>query len=75
MTGDARFSLLIGDFFDLYNVAVPRLRTNPVWVAATCRRSLAVLRTYQPANEGQAILIETAIEQFEELMRRSGGAP
>jgi hypothetical protein len=75
VTGDARFSLLIGDFFNLYNVAVPRLRTHRAWVAATCRRSLAVLRAYRPANEGQEILIETAIEQFEELLRRAGGNP
>jgi len=74
VTGDARFSLLIGDFFDLYNAAVPRVRSHPAWVAATCRRSLAVLRNYRPANEGQEILIETAIEQFEKLLRRAGGS-
>lgn len=72
MTGGDRFSLLIGDFFALYNAAVLRLRTDPLWVAATCRRSLAILRAYKPANEGQEILMETAIEQFEELLRKVG---
>jgi hypothetical protein len=72
VSGDAGFSLLIGDLFDLYNAAVLRRRSNPLWVAATCRRALAVLRNYHPANDGQEILIETATEQFEELLRRIG---
>lgn len=70
---DARFSLLISDFFNLYNGAAERVGGDPRGVAATCRRSLAVLRAYKPANDGQEILIETAIEQFEELLRKAGG--
>lgn len=73
MTGGDRFSILIGDFFALYETAVQRLGTNRIWVAATCRRSLGVLRAYQPRDEGEEILIETAIEQFEELLRKAAG--
>ncbi len=68
MSEDERFSLLIGDFFDLYDTAVRHQRTDSAWVVATCRRSLAVLRAYKPASEGQEILIEPAIEQFLALL-------
>ena len=44
-------------------------------VAQSSRRALAVLRAYPPTDDGEAILIETAIEQFEDLLRRAGGAP
>jgi hypothetical protein len=72
VTGGDRFSILIGDFFALYNRVVQRRTAEPEWVAATCRRTLAVLRAYQPTDEGQEILIETAIEQFQELLGRMG---
>jgi hypothetical protein len=72
VTEDRRFSLLIGDLFALFNRAAKHVQTDPVWVSATSRRALAVLRAYRPADDGQAILIETAIEQYEELLRKAG---
>ncbi len=75
MTSDSKFSLIVGDLFSLYNSAVSRVATYPLWVAATCRRAFGFLRNYKPADEGQEILIETAIEKFEELLRKAGGVP
>ncbi len=75
MTSDDNFSLIIGDLFSLYNAALSHVGTHPLWVAATCRRALGILRNYKPVDEGQEILIETAIENFEELLRKVGGAP
>ncbi len=73
MTSDDNFSLIIGDLFSLYNAAVSRVATHPLWVAATCRRALGILRNYKAADEGQEILIETAIEKSEKLLRKVGG--
>jgi hypothetical protein len=36
-------------------------------VIAVSRRVVSVLRAYRPEDEGEEILIETAIEQFEAL--------
>jgi len=73
--GTPGFDLFIADLFDLYNRLVHVLPSNPARVVRSTRRALAVLRAYPPADDGEAILIETAIEQFEDLLRRAGGAP
>jgi hypothetical protein len=52
------------------------VRERPVkrlHVIAAGKHALAILRNYKPDDEGEEILIETAIEQFEELVRRAGG--
>jgi len=74
MAQGRRFDIFISDLFDLYNGIERQVGTNRPCVAAVCRRSLAVLRAYPAADDGEAILLETAIEQFEELLRRAGGA-
>ncbi len=53
----------------------PKVRTNRQHVIAAGQRALSVLRQYRPAEEGQAILVETAIEQTEDLVRGAGGDP
>ena len=71
----AAFDLFISDLFHLYN----RLLTAPLgkrdWVIASGHRALSVLRAYRPEGEGEDILIETAVEQFEELVIKAGGQP
>jgi hypothetical protein len=74
MSGRSRFDLFITDLFGLYLNLERALRTNRAYVAASSRRALAVLRAYPPDDDGEAILLETAIEHFEELLRRAGGS-
>jgi hypothetical protein len=75
MSGRSRFDLFITDLFGLYLGLERELQTNRLHVAASCRRALAALRAYPPDDDGETILLETAIEQFEELLRRAGGRP
>jgi uncharacterized membrane protein len=44
-------------------------------VIATARRALAQLRHSEPTGLGDQILVETAKEEFEALIRASGGEP
>jgi len=67
------FDLFIADLFNLYNGLARELATDRQHVAAASSRALAVLRTHRPDDEGEEILIETAIEQFEDLRRKAGG--
>jgi hypothetical protein len=67
-----RFDIFIADLFGLYNRLVQDLATNRQYVVAAGRRALAALRAYPPEDDGETILIEVAIEQFEELIRKAG---
>lgn len=75
MSGRSGFDLFITDLFGLYLGLETELRTDRLRVAASCRRALAALRAHPAEDDGEAILLETAIEQFEELLRRAGGRP
>ena len=72
MSDDAQFSLFIGDLITLYDRAAGVVDRQPAWVARTCRRAIAVLKAYRPEDVGQEILIETAIEGYEALLKRAG---
>ena len=69
------FGLFIADMLGLYDSVVRELPTSRSWAMPSSRRALAVLRAYHPPDEGDQILIETAIEQFEDVLRRAGGTP
>jgi hypothetical protein len=73
MKGGQAFDIFIADFFDLFNRLVRELGGDRRHVAASCRRALAVLRAYPPLDDGEEILLEIAIEQFEDLSRKAGG--
>ena len=75
MSGGARFDVFIKDLFDLYNGLEQQLGTNRPHVVRSTRRALAVLKVYVPEDDGEAILLEVAVEQFQALLRRAGGAP
>ena len=71
MANSAAFDLFITDLFLLYNRLVRELPTHRSHVAAASRRALAVLRAWPPDDDGEEILLETAIEQFQDLLRRA----
>jgi hypothetical protein len=71
----AGFDLFIADLFNLYNALTLELPTNRRRVIRSGRRALAVLNNYRPNGDGEEILIEIAIEQFEELVSKAGGHP
>ncbi len=73
MSGQPGFDLFITDLFNLYLGLERELRTDRVHVAASSRRALAALRAYSPEDDGEAILLEIAIEEFEDLLRRAAG--
>jgi hypothetical protein len=73
MAAGSGFGIFIADLYDLALGLERPLRTNRTYVASS-RRALAVLRAYRPADDGEAILLETVVEHFEDLLRRAGGA-
>jgi hypothetical protein len=73
MASSSGFDLFIADQFNLYNRLREELQSNRLYVAAACRRAGSALRFYPPTDDGEAILLETAIEQFEDLLRQAGG--
>ena len=74
MSDRSGFDLFITDLFNLYNGLERQLGSDPSHVVRSSRRAVAVLKACQPSDDGEAILLETAIEQFEALLRRAGGA-
>jgi hypothetical protein len=73
MASNPGFDLFITDLFLLYTRLARELAINRPHVIAASRRALAVLRACFPLDDGEAILLETAIEQFGDLVRRAGG--
>jgi hypothetical protein len=73
LAGSGGFDIFIADLFALYNRLTRELPGNRQFVIAASRRAFAVLRAYPPQDDGEAILIEVAIEQFEDLERKAGG--
>ncbi len=71
MCEPASFDLFIEQVFSLYNILSQS--TNRQYVIAAARRMLRVLRNYRPADDDEEINIETAIELFEEMVRKAGG--
>jgi hypothetical protein len=69
------FSDFIAQFLDLYNRLEAELPRNKEYAIAASRRALTPLRRYSPRDEGEEILIEVAIEMFEDLIERAGGSP
>ncbi len=69
-----RFDLFITDLFLLYTRLSKSTSHVRPYVIAASRRAVAVLNAYPPEDDGEAILIETAIEQFEDLTRKAGGS-
>lgn len=43
------------------------------YIIARARTALAQLRMAKPADDGEEILLKSAIELFEELIRKAGG--
>ena len=72
MPGGDRFDLFITDLFRLYNRLAQEIGSNRQFVVGSSRRAVAVLRAYRPEDDGEAILIDTAIEEFEALARKAG---
>ncbi len=75
MAGGGRFDLFITDLFLLYNRLAQEIGRDPPHVIAASRRAVAVLRAYGPEDDGDSLLIEVAIEQFEDPARRASGGP
>jgi hypothetical protein len=69
----AGFDFFIEQVFSLYNTLSQS--TSRQYVISASRRMLQVLRHYRPEDDDEEINIETAIELFEELIRKAGGNP
>jgi hypothetical protein len=68
------FEHFIGGLHDLHGelrrrLPIPGERPR---IAAIARRALAQLRGYRPADEYEAIFVEVAISEFEELLAGTG---
>ena len=72
MVGGDRFDLFITDLFLLYNRLAREIGSNRPYVIGASRRAVAALRAYRPEGDGEAILIEAAIEEFEALAQKAG---
>lgn len=74
MSEPGGFEHFIGGLHDLLQVLRRRLQTpgQRPRIAVTARRALAQLRGYRPTDEYEAIFVEVAIGEFEELLATMG---
>lgn len=76
MTEPGGFGHFIGGLHDLHVTLRRELRApgRRPSIAVIARRALAQLRGYEPENEYEAIFVEAAITEYEELPAATGEA-
>ena len=77
MSGSGSFEHFIGGLHDLHGELRRRLQVpgERPRIAAIAKRALAQLRGCRPANDYEAIFIEVAISEFEDLLTATGEVP
>jgi hypothetical protein len=71
MPGIGRFETFISDLIRHHDALARQLPAHRSYVIASARVALGQLRAARPADEGEEILLESAIELFEELIERA----
>jgi hypothetical protein len=73
MGGIGRFEIFIADLIRHHDALEKSLPTRRSYVIASAQIALAQLRMAKPADEGEELLLESAIELFEELIEKARG--
>jgi hypothetical protein len=75
MGGIGRFEIFVADLIRHHDALQQLLPSRRSYVIASARIALAQLRMAKPADEGEELLLESAIELFQELIEKAHGQP